>query len=91
MAKASQNIKKDYSILILMPLRNSSRYKPLLPFNHIKGYHVQITARSETDLDPATIMNKVADSSGSKYSDIMSKFETSPQSKRSLPISPSVV
>jgi hypothetical protein len=36
-------------------------------------------------------MNKVADSSGSKYSAIMSKFETSPQSKRGPPISPSVV
>lgn len=56
-----------------------------------KGYHVQITARSEADLDPATIMKKVADSSGSKYSEIMSKFETSPYSKRGPPISPSVV
>ena len=36
-------------------------------------------------------MKKVADSSGSKYSEIISKFETSPQSKRGPPISPSVV
>jgi len=36
-------------------------------------------------------MNKVADSSGSKYSQIMSKFETSPQAKRAPIVSPSVV
>ncbi|KAI9894229.1 MAG: hypothetical protein M1814_004083 [Vezdaea aestivalis] len=32
------------------------------------GYHVQITARSERDLTPEGIVQKVADSSGSKYS-----------------------
>lgn len=32
-----------------------------------KGYHVQITARSERDLTPEGIVQKVADSSGSKY------------------------
>ena len=34
----------------------------------LHGYHVQITARSDSDLTPETIMQKVADSSGSKYS-----------------------
>ena len=32
-----------------------------------KGYHVQVTARSERDLSPEGIVQKVADSSGSKY------------------------
>lgn len=32
-----------------------------------KGYHVQVTARSERDLTPEGIVQKVADSSGSKY------------------------
>ena len=53
-----------------------------------QGYHVQITARSEADLDPASIMKKVADSS---YTQIKSKFEIVPQGKRAPPISPSVV
>ncbi|KAK0383300.1 hypothetical protein NLU13_9213 [Sarocladium strictum] len=34
----------------------------------LHGYHVQITARSDTDLDPESIMRKVADASGAKYS-----------------------
>ncbi|KAK1239634.1 hypothetical protein MKX07_001088 [Trichoderma sp. CBMAI-0711] len=34
----------------------------------LHGYHVQITARSESDLDPEAIMRKVADASGAKYS-----------------------
>ncbi|KAM0714836.1 hypothetical protein Q7P37_009300 [Cladosporium fusiforme] len=33
----------------------------------LHGYHVQITARSEEDLTPQGIVQKVADSSGSKY------------------------
>ncbi|TPX17400.1 uncharacterized protein E0L32_003043 [Thyridium curvatum] len=33
----------------------------------LHGYHVQITARSDTDLEPASIMKKVADASGAKY------------------------
>ena len=33
----------------------------------LHGYHVQITARSEQDLTPEGIVQKVADSSGSKY------------------------
>lgn len=31
------------------------------------GYHVQITARSESDLSPDLILQKVSDASGSKY------------------------
>ncbi|KAL1960668.1 hypothetical protein VTO42DRAFT_6498 [Malbranchea cinnamomea] len=34
----------------------------------LHGYHVQITARSDRDLTPEGIIQKVADSSGSKYS-----------------------
>ncbi|TKA83556.1 hypothetical protein B0A55_00500 [Friedmanniomyces simplex] len=34
----------------------------------LHGYHVQITARSDRDLTPEMIVQKVADSSGSKYS-----------------------
>lgn len=33
----------------------------------LHGYHVQITARSESDLDPASIIQKVSDASGAKY------------------------
>jgi hypothetical protein len=33
----------------------------------LHGYHVQITARSDQDLTPESIVRKVADSSGSKY------------------------
>lgn len=33
----------------------------------LHGYHVQITARSEGDLEPATIIQKVSDASGAKY------------------------
>ncbi len=36
--------------------------------NLLKGYHVQITARSDRDLTPENIIKKVADASGSKYS-----------------------
>lgn len=35
--------------------------------NPPQGYHVQITARSDTDLEPATILQKVSDASGAKY------------------------
>ncbi|EXJ88156.1 hypothetical protein A1O1_05084 [Capronia coronata CBS 617.96] len=34
----------------------------------LHGYHVQITARSDQDLTPEGIIQKVADASGSKYS-----------------------
>ncbi|KAI0172110.1 hypothetical protein GGR52DRAFT_573254 [Hypoxylon sp. FL1284] len=33
----------------------------------LHGYHVQITARSDTDLEPANILQKVSDASGAKY------------------------
>jgi len=33
----------------------------------LHGYHVQITARSESDLTPEDIVQKVADASGAKY------------------------
>lgn len=34
----------------------------------LTGYHVQITARSDADLEPERIVQKVADASGAKYS-----------------------
>lgn len=34
----------------------------------LHGYHVQVTARSDRDLTPEVIVQKVADSSGAKYS-----------------------
>lgn len=34
----------------------------------LHGYHVQVTARSDRDLTPEVIVQKVADSSGSRYS-----------------------
>lgn len=33
----------------------------------LHGYHVQVTARSESDLSPESIIQKVADASGAKY------------------------
>ncbi len=39
-----------------------------LHLNDIQGYHVQITARSDRDLTPEGIVQKVADASGAKYS-----------------------
>ncbi|ORY57541.1 uncharacterized protein BCR38DRAFT_469085 [Pseudomassariella vexata] len=33
----------------------------------LHGYHVQITARSDTDLEPANILQRVSDASGAKY------------------------
>lgn len=33
----------------------------------LHGYHVQITARSDGDLEPASIIQKVSDASGAKY------------------------
>ncbi|KAH8689213.1 putative actin binding protein [Talaromyces proteolyticus] len=46
-----------------------------------QGYHVQITARSEQDLSPDGILQKVADASGSKYS----SNQTVPQAAPSKP------
>lgn len=42
----------------------------------LHGYHVQITARSESDLTPDSIIQKVADASGAKYSAAMSAAPT---------------
>ena len=36
--------------------------------NRYQGYHVQITARSDRDLTPESIVKKVSDASGAKYS-----------------------
>ncbi|KAJ4394287.1 actin binding protein [Gnomoniopsis smithogilvyi] len=33
----------------------------------LHGYHVQITARSDSDLEPTSIIQKVSDASGAKY------------------------
>ncbi|KAI2616478.1 hypothetical protein GGR54DRAFT_649315 [Hypoxylon sp. NC1633] len=33
----------------------------------LHGYHVQITARSDSDVEPANILQKVSDASGAKY------------------------
>lgn len=33
----------------------------------LHGYHIQITARSDSDLEPAGIIQKVSDASGAKY------------------------
>ncbi|KAF7539414.1 hypothetical protein G7054_g2190 [Neopestalotiopsis clavispora] len=33
----------------------------------LHGYHVQITARSDSDIEPANILQKIADASGAKY------------------------
>ena len=35
--------------------------------NGLQGYHVQVTARSEADLTPERIIQKVSDASGAKY------------------------
>ena len=35
--------------------------------DHVQGYHVQITARSDRDLTPESIVQKVSDASGSRY------------------------
>ena len=44
---------------------NSSSGCPCL---QAKGYHVQVTARSDRDLTPESIVRKVSDASGSQYS-----------------------
>ncbi|KAI9143484.1 hypothetical protein BKA69DRAFT_1123265 [Paraphysoderma sedebokerense] len=36
--------------------------------SYLKGYNIQINARSDDDIDPKSIMRKVKDSSGAKYS-----------------------
>lgn len=48
----------------------------------LHGYHVQITARSDRDLTPESIVQKVADASGAKYS---AGSAPSPSSSRPTP------
>ncbi|KAL8690692.1 MAG: hypothetical protein Q9218_003919 [Villophora microphyllina] len=43
----------------------------------LHGYHVQVTARSDRDLTPESIVQKVADASGSKYSNSSSSGPSS--------------
>ncbi|KAL8683019.1 MAG: hypothetical protein Q9186_001014 [Xanthomendoza sp. 1 TL-2023] len=42
-----------------------------------QGYHVQVTARSDRDLTPESIVRKVADASGSKYTNSSSGLPSS--------------
>lgn len=49
----------------------------------LHGYHVQITARSDRDLTPEGIVQKVADASGSKYS---TSSEPSPAPAATKPV-----
>ncbi|KAK9468278.1 hypothetical protein V1512DRAFT_251763 [Lipomyces arxii] len=44
------------------------------------GYHVQITARSEDDIEPSAILKKIEDASGAKYSFVesMTRFQKAP-------------
>lgn len=42
-----------------------------------QGFHVEISARTESDIDSKTIMKKVRDSSGAKYTrsvDVLTYF-----------------
>ncbi|KAF4628204.1 hypothetical protein G7Y89_g9954 [Cudoniella acicularis] len=51
----------------------------------LHGYHVQITARSDRDLTPESIVQKVADASGAKYSSSDLPPPTSLPSSTALP------
>lgn len=57
----------------------------------LHGYHVQITARSDTDIEPANILQKVADASGSKYTaggSAPMKSSAAPPPVKSKPVFP---
>lgn len=54
---------KDPSRMSSVPLLNT-----IHKLTTGKGYHVQVTARSDDDLQPDAIIRKVQDASGSKYS-----------------------
>ncbi|KAF2210857.1 hypothetical protein CERZMDRAFT_99021 [Cercospora zeae-maydis SCOH1-5] len=57
----------------------------------LHGYHVQITARSDRDLTPELIVQKVADASGSKYSgggSLPTSNAVPPPPKASKPVLP---
>ncbi|WPH00124.1 Hypothetical protein R9X50_00294700 [Acrodontium crateriforme] len=47
----------------------------------LHGYHVQVTARSDRDLTPDSIVQKVQDSSGSKYGGGSSNPSSAPSSR----------
>ncbi|KAK2065118.1 SH3 domain-containing protein [Colletotrichum caudatum] len=52
----------------------------------LHGYHVQITARSESDLEPESVMRKIADASGAKYSAGSSTTSAAPPPVASKPV-----
>ncbi|OHW92936.1 SH3 domain-containing protein [Colletotrichum incanum] len=52
----------------------------------LHGYHVQITARSESDLEPESVMRKIADASGAKYSAGGSTASAAPPPVASKPV-----
>ncbi|KAF8250497.1 hypothetical protein K440DRAFT_640065 [Wilcoxina mikolae CBS 423.85] len=54
----------------------------------LHGYHVQVTARSESDLSPESIIQKVADASGSKYSSSSSSAPPKPTPKPAVATKP---
>ena len=54
----------------------------------LHGYHVQITARSDRDLTPDGIVQKVADASGSKYSSSSAPPPVAASTKPNLPSKP---
>lgn len=47
---------------------NVPRWRSLWQAHINQGYHVQVTARSDADLTPERIIQKVSDASGAKYS-----------------------
>jgi hypothetical protein len=51
----------------------------------LSGYHINITARSEDDLDPERVIQRVADSSGAKYSFASSAAPVSTKSQSPAP------
>ncbi|OLN88534.1 Drebrin-like protein [Colletotrichum chlorophyti] len=52
----------------------------------LHGYHVQITARSDSDLEPESVMRKIADASGAKYSAGGSTASSAPPPVASKPV-----
>ncbi|KAK1477473.1 SH3 domain-containing protein [Colletotrichum abscissum] len=52
----------------------------------LHGYHVQITARSDSDLEPESVMRKIADASGAKYSAGGSTSSAAPPPVASKPV-----
>ncbi|CAG8471373.1 23582_t:CDS:10 [Cetraspora pellucida] len=54
--------------------------------NFLKGYHLQINARSESDIDPSYIMKRIEESGGSKYSINVDKSKPPPKPEPILPV-----